>query len=90
MRKLNRRLGQKADFLNVIPGDLVLPWMLSALAGYTLLQGILGLGWIWTVVLIGWSWLFWLLLAGRHPHRFFGQMLTPPRLGRARWRQEGR
>lgn len=87
MRKLNRRLGQKADFLNIIPGDLVFPWMLMAIGGYALLNGILGLNWIWTITLVVWGCGLWLLLAGKHPHRFFGQLLTPPRLARTRLRQ---
>lgn len=84
MRKLNRRLGQKADFLNLIPGDLMLPWLATAIGGYFLLNGIFGLNWIWTGTLVIWGCLVWLLLAGKRPHRFFGQLLTPPRLARMR------
>ncbi|BAC88559.1 MULTISPECIES: hypothetical protein [Gloeobacter] len=84
MRKLNRRLGQKADFLNLVPGDLVFPWLLTVIGGYFVLSGILGLNWIWTGTFVVWACALWLLLAGRRPHRFFGQMLDPPALARTR------
>lgn len=87
MRRLNRRLGQKADFLNLIPGALVVPWLLMTIGGYCVFCGILGLNWTWTIALIVWSCALWMVLAGRHPHRFFGQMVAPPRLARARMRQ---
>jgi hypothetical protein len=89
MRKLNRRLGQKADFLNLIPGDLVLPWLVLALGSYGILNGIFGVNWIWTAIIVLWECLVWLLLAGKTPHRFFGQMVTPPKLARSRLRQSG-
>jgi hypothetical protein len=88
VRTLNRRLGQRADFLNLIPGELVFPWLLTAIGGYVLLNGVFGLNWIWTGTLVAWGCLSWLLLVGRRPHRFFGQMLTPPCLARVRLKRE--
>jgi hypothetical protein len=77
-RRVNPILDARPRF-GPIPADLILPWGAIAVLFYTLFQGMLQLGYLWTILMIAWGCGTWWLLTGSKPYRFLSKFVREPR-----------
>lgn len=82
-RSVNPLLGAQPKF-GFIPAEQLFPWLVISFGIYFLAQGLLKLGWTWTVLLIFWGDVTWWLLTGSRPHRFLSKFVPTPHWTRAR------
>lgn len=82
-RSVNPLLGAQPKF-GFIPAEQLFPWMVISFGIYFFAQGLLKLGWTWTILLIFWGDVTWWLLTGSKPHRFLSKFVSTPHWTRAR------
>ena len=77
-RRVNPILDARPRF-GPIPADLILPWGAIAVVFYLIFQGMLQLGYLWTILMITWGCGTWWLLTGSKPYRFLSKFMREPR-----------
>ncbi len=77
-RRVNPILDARPRF-GPIPADLILPWGAIAVVFYLIFQGMLQLGYLWTILMIAWGCGTWWLLTGSKPYRFLSKFMREPR-----------
>ena len=82
-RSVNSLLGAQPKF-GFIPAEQLFPWMVISFGIYFFAQGLLKLGWTWTVLLIFWGDVTWWLLTGSKPYKFLSKFVSTPTWTRAR------
>ena len=76
-RRVNPILDARPRF-GPIPADLILPWAGITVVFYLIFQGMLQLGYLWTILLIAWGCGTWWILTGSKPHQFLSKFIREP------------
>ena len=76
-RRVNSTLDKEPN-IGPFPADQLLPWSVIALAAYLLGKGILGLSWVWTILLGVWGLVTWWILTAANSYWFFSKFTNPP------------
>ncbi|MEX0271572.1 hypothetical protein AB3R30_20840 [Leptolyngbyaceae cyanobacterium UHCC 1019] len=80
---VNQVLNSKPQ-LGPIPGEQVIPWVVIAIISYVLCQGVFGLGWLPTLLVVVWGCASWWVLTGNEGWRFLSKFHGVPT-----WKQGG-
>lgn len=80
---VNQVLNSKPQ-LGLIPGEQVIPWVVIAILSYVLCQGVFGLGWLPTLLVVVWGCASWWVLTGNEGWRFLSKFHGVPT-----WKQGG-
>ncbi|BAY59312.1 hypothetical protein NIES2135_61890 (plasmid) [Leptolyngbya boryana NIES-2135] len=76
-RTVNRILDSRPR-VGPIPADLIIPWFAIAVVFYTVLQGLLHVGYLWTGLSVAGGCATWWLLNGSRPYQFLSKFIQTP------------
>ena len=76
-RKVNNTLDKEPN-IGPFPADQVFPWSVIALVAYLLGNLVLGLPWVWTILLGVWGIATWWILTVYNSYWFFAKFIDPP------------
>jgi hypothetical protein len=74
---VNGAINMKPGF-GPIPADQLIPWCVIALFNIVIVNRIFGVGWIPTILCIGWGAATWWVLTGSDASRFLSKFHSPP------------
>ncbi|KAI9130166.1 hypothetical protein [Acaryochloris sp. CCMEE 5410] len=80
--RVNRALSKNAS-VGVLDSSQILPFGLSVIFGFVVAI-LLKLDFLWTVLLIAWPFLTWVIVSGKNPKRFMAKTVPVPKWNRGR------